>query len=171
MSKLNDTKAPDFIEPNQSGSVSSESIQPSSLSIAQQPISLPETPKNIPNQLDWPVDFNGNVGRALNVKLEHVLACETVVGRVRFSADGKYLAVGIRNGQTYIYDVKTWAKCWSVPFIPVWRMSIDFRDSFLADNSETRKPGIRSLCFSPDSKYIAVGASDGQLRVISTPLE
>jgi len=118
LSQLSNAKVSDF-QPNRSVSVSSESIQPSSLSVAQQPISLPETstcPKYVPNQLDWSVDFDGDVKPALKVKLEHVLTPGAVVGRVRFSPDGKYLAVGVNDGRTYIYDVKTWAKTWSVTF-------------------------------------------------------
>ena len=99
------------------------------------------------------------------MKLEHVLIPGAIVWRVRFSPDGKYLAVGVKNGRTYIYDVKTGAKSWSVTFIPVWRASIDFRDSFLVDNYKARKRGIWSLCFSLDGKYLAVGDSDGELRV------
>jgi len=37
------------------------------------------------------------------------------VAHVRFSPDGKYLAAGVDSGRTCIYDVKTWAKSWSVP--------------------------------------------------------
>ena len=169
VSQFNNAKTFDFIQPNRSISVSSESIQLSSLSVTQHPISLPETstsPKDIPNQLDWwSVDFNSDVKPVLNVKLEHVLPPGDIVGRMRFTPDGKHLAAGVYNGRTYIYDVKTGAKSWSVTFIPVWRASIDFRDSFLADNSETRKLVIWSLCFSPDGKYLAEGASEGELRV------
>jgi len=82
------------------------------------PISLPETstsPKDIPNQLDrWSVNFDSNVEPVLNVKLEYVLTPGGTVWRVRFSPDGKYLAVGVDNGGTYIYDVKTGTKSWSV---------------------------------------------------------
>ena len=90
------------------------------------------------------------------------------MGRVKFSPDGKYLAVGVDSGRTYIYDVKTGAKSWSATFIPVWRTSIDFRGSFLFDNSER---SIWCLCFSLDGKYLAVGHFDGQLRVLSLPFE
>ena len=88
-----------------------------------------------------------------------------------FSPDGKYLAVGVDNGRTYIYDVKTGAKSWSVTFILVWKTSIDLRESFLADTSETRKRTVWGLCFSPDGKYLAVGTSNGELRVLFILLE
>jgi len=123
VSRLSNAKASDFIQHNRSVSVSSESIQPSSsLSVSQRPISLPETStslKHIPNQLDWSVDFNSDVKPELNVKLEHVLTFGDVVWCVRFSPDGKYLGVGVGNGRTYICDVKTGTKSWSVTFIPV----------------------------------------------------
>ena len=172
VSKLNNTKASGFIEPNRSGSVSSESIQPSSLSVAQRPISFPETstsPKDISKQLDWSVDFDSNVKPALNVKLERILIPGTSVLCVRFSPDGIYLAVAVGtfdHRRIYIYDVKTGAKSWSVTFIFVWRTSIDIRDSFLADNSEKTKHNVWCLCFSPDGKYLAVGGSDEHIRVL-----
>jgi len=118
VSQLNNAKASDFIEPNRS---ISESVQSSPLSVTQHAISFLETsasPKDITNQLDqWSVDFtDSNVKPALNAKLENVLIYGGRVWRVRFSPDGKYLAVGVNNGRTYIHDVKTGAKSWSVTF-------------------------------------------------------
>jgi len=122
VSQLNNAKASDFIEPNRS---ISESVQSSLLSATQHAISFPETsasPKDITDQLDqWSVDFtDSNVKPALNAKLEHVLIYGGTVWRVRFSPDGKYLAAGVSNGRTYIHDVKTGAKSWSVTFYSVF---------------------------------------------------
>jgi len=118
VSQLSDAQASDFSQHNQSVSVFSESIQPA---VAQHHISLPETGTSIPNQLDWSVDFNSDVKPALNVKLEHLLTPGTIVAHLKFSPDGKYLAVGVDNGRTCIYDLKTMAKSWSVTFMLVWR--------------------------------------------------
>jgi len=127
VSQLSDAEASDFIQPNPSVS---EPIQSPSLAVAQHPISLPETsisPTDIPDQLDgWSVDFNNDVKPELDVKLEHVLTHGATVWRVMFSPDGKYLAVGVNNGRTYIYDVKTGVKSWSVTFILVWRSHLTF---------------------------------------------
>ena len=111
---------------NQSVSISSESIQPSP-SVTQQPISLPETKTSPKDQRDWSVNFNSVVKPELNLKVEHVLSHREIVGCMKFSPDRKYLAVGVNDGRrTYIYDLKTGAKSWSVAFILVWRTSIDF---------------------------------------------
>ena len=133
VSQLSIAKASGFIQSNRSTSGSSDSIQPSSLSVTRHPMfRVPETstsPKDIPNQLDWPsVDFNSNVKRALNVKLEHVLTNGGIVRHVRFSPDRDYLAIGVRNpSRTYIYDVKTGAKSWSAALlISVWRHQLTF---------------------------------------------
>ena len=60
------------------------------------------------------------------MRLEHALTPGAIVGRVRFSPDGKYLAVGVNNGRTYVYDVKIVAKSLSVTFIPGSRRRLTF---------------------------------------------
>jgi len=68
---------------------------------------------------------------------------------VRFSADGKYLATGC-NRTAQIYDTKTGAKT-----------------CVLIDEAASKQGDlyIRSVCFSPDGKFLATGAEDKQIRI------
>ncbi|XP_006458820.1 hypothetical protein AGABI2DRAFT_213207 [Agaricus bisporus var. bisporus H97] len=98
---------------------------------------------------DWFVIFNPKVKRRLDVSLVHTLMHESVVCCVRFSANGKYLATGC-NRTAQIYDTKTGQKT-----------------CVLVDEA-TGKSGdlyIRSVCFSPDGKFLATGAEDKQIRI------
>ena len=93
--------------------------------------------------------YNPQSQRSLDVSLVHNLVHESVVCCVRFSDDGKYLATGC-NRSAQIYDTKTGAKV-----------------SILIDENVQQKGDlyIRSVCFSPDSKFLATGAEDKQIRV------
>ncbi|KAI9832066.1 MAG: general transcription repressor [Phylliscum demangeonii] len=98
---------------------------------------------------DWYAVFNPQVQRALDVDLVHTLQHDSVVCCVRFSLDGKYVATGC-NRAAQIFDVATGA-----------------RVSYLEDAS-VEKDGdlyIRSVCFSPDGRYLATGAEDKLIRV------
>ncbi|TIA73404.1 hypothetical protein E3P84_02536 [Wallemia ichthyophaga] len=98
---------------------------------------------------DWLAIYNPQLKRNMDVSLIHNLVHESVVCCVRFSTDGQFLATGC-NKTAQIYDTKTGAKV-----------------SVLVDDNVPIKGDlyIRSVCFSPDSKFLATGAEDKQIRV------
>ncbi|RPA78251.1 WD40 repeat-like protein [Ascobolus immersus RN42] len=98
---------------------------------------------------DWFVVYNPALPRQLDVDLVHTLDHNSVVCCVRFSNDGKYVATGC-NRTAQIFDVKTGQKV-----------------AYLQDETVDREGDlyIRSVCFSPDGRYLATGAEDKQIRV------
>jgi glucose repression regulatory protein TUP1 len=98
---------------------------------------------------DWFAIFNPEVQRVLDVDLVHTLQHESVVCCVRFSHDGKYVATGC-NRSAQIFDVISGQKI-----------------CILQDESVDSVGDlyIRSVCFSPDGRYLATGAEDKLIRV------
>ena len=103
---------------------------------------------------DWFAVFNPEVTRVLDVDLRHNLVHESVVCCVRFSHDGKFVATGC-NRSAQIYDVNTGQE-----ICKLQDESVD-KDGDLY---------IRSVCFSPDGRYLATGAEDKLIRVNSAVL-
>lgn len=98
---------------------------------------------------DWFAIFNPEVPRVLDVDLVHTLQHESVVCCVRFSHDGKYVATGC-NRSAQIFDV------------------VDGRKICILQDETVDNVGdlyIRSVCFSPDGRYLATGAEDKLIRV------
>jgi len=97
---------------------------------------------------DWAVAYNSTTPRTVDVSLSHTLDHATVVCCARFSHDGTMLATGCsRSAQ--VFDAASGEKI-----------------AELCD--EGTKDGevyIRSVCFSPDGKYLATGAEDRVIRV------
>lgn len=108
---------------------------------------LPEHQKKV--ESDWFAIFNPEVPRVLDVDLLHTLQHESVVCCVRFSHDGKYVATGC-NRSAQIFDIVTGQKI-----------------CILQDESVDSVGDlyIRSVCFSPDGRYLATGAEDKLIRV------
>ena len=100
-------------------------------------------------EADWFAIFNPDVPKILDVDLVHTLIHESVVCCVRFSHDGKFVATGC-NRSAQIYDVVSGNK--------VCVLQDDSVDS-VGDLY------IRSVCFSPDGRYLATGAEDKLIRV------
>lgn len=111
-------------------------------------------PERLPKHIkkvkeDWWAIFNQSIPRVLDVDLVHTLQHESVACCVRFSHDGKYVATGC-NWSAQIYDVTTGEKV-----CVLLDESIDLSGDMY----------IRSVCFSPDDKYLATGAGDKLIRV------
>ena len=85
---------------------------------------------------------------------------------VRFSQDGRYLAVGFEDGTAQIHDVNEGAKQWydhaTLRYIRL--LIVTHRSDLYADQSSG---GYRcsAVCFSLNSDYLTTGGEDGQIRV------
>lgn len=102
---------------------------------------------------DWFVIFNPRVQRVLDVELVHTLQHESVVCCVRFSQDGKFVATGC-NRAAQIYEVQT------------GRQVVCLQDDTVDKDGDLY---IRSVCFSPDGRFLATGAEDKLIRVRFKP--
>ena len=68
-------------------------------------------------QARWSVSHNPNIKQSLQIDLVNTFNFAASVFCLKFSPDGKYLAVGLdrRSGKTYIYDVEKGVKIWLAP--------------------------------------------------------
>ncbi|KAF2086961.1 WD40 repeat-like protein [Saccharata proteae CBS 121410] len=113
-------------------------------------LEMDQVPDNFKKEgADWFAIWNPRVRRVVDVDLVHTLPHNSVVCCVRFSMDGRFVATGC-NRSAQIFDVTT-GQC----------------RAHLVDNTadEAGDLYIRSVCFSPDGKYLATGAEDKVIRV------
>jgi len=104
------------------------------------------------SQLDYIIGYNPNAQAKESIELLHTLPHSSVVCSVKFSLDGQYLASG-SNRSAQVYDVATGEKTMT----------------FNADDSLPQGSNlyIRSVCFSPDNKFLAAGAEDKTVKIWS----
>lgn len=98
---------------------------------------------------DWFAVFNPRARRVLDVNLVHTLPHQSVVCCVRFSHDGRQVATGC-NRSAQIFDVES------------GQLVHHLQDGTLPEDGDLY---IRSVCFSPDGRYLATGAEDKIIRV------
>jgi WD40 repeat protein len=114
----------------------------------------PFDPRHVPNHLievreDWSVVFDQAAPRVLDVDLLHTIEHKSVICCVKFSHDGKYVAMGTKR-LAFIYDVASGENICVL------------QDENIALTAEIY---VRSVCFSPDGKYLATGDEGSLVKV------
>lgn len=103
-------------------------------------------------KVDWISFFDDNRPRRIDPRLWLTLDFDDVVFCTKFNHSGKFLAIGCNR--THIYDVVTSERIMTMP-----------------PRKESEDDCDRSVCFSLDDKYLAVGSDDGLTRVRTPFLE
>ena len=84
---------------------------------------------------------------------------------VRFSPDGKYLAIAFMDGTAQIHGVEEGAKQWYGQATLRYIRLLILRHLSDLYSDQSSRSGICSVCFSPNSEYLATAGQDGQIRV------
>lgn len=104
---------------------------------------------------DYYLVYNPKLPQKVEVSLAHSFDHTSVVCCVRFSKDGKFLATGC-NKLTQVFSVET------------GDLVARLNDESVANGAYDTDTGdlyIRSVCFSPDGKFLATGAEDKIIRI------
>lgn len=106
---------------------------------------------------DYYLVYNPNIPKKVDVSLVHSFDHTSVVCCVSFSKDGKFLATGC-NKLTQVFSVETGDL--------VARLNDESTASTNGSyDTDTGDLYIRSVCFSPDGKFLATGAEDKIIRI------
>ncbi|KIX00631.1 uncharacterized protein Z518_09696 [Rhinocladiella mackenziei CBS 650.93] len=114
------------------------------------PVTKPKMSNPSPPTLprSWTIQLHNDKAENLNLSLVHDIAQDSVVACVNFSRDGRYLAVGLCRSAR-IFDLEDMSNVTELE-----HGSADDADLF-----------VRSVCFSPDGKFLLTGAGDLTLRL------
>lgn len=106
---------------------------------------------------DYYLVYNPNIPKKVDISLVHSFDHTSVVCCVSFSKDGKFLATGC-NKLTQVFSVETGDL--------VARLNDESSVSPTGGyDTDTGDLYIRSVCFSPDGKFLATGAEDKIIRI------
>ena len=83
----------------------------------------------------------------------------------RFSPDGKYLAIGFEDGTAQIHDVNDRAKQWYDQTTLRYIRLLILRHLSEVYSDQSSQSSIYSVCFSPNSEYLATAGQDKQVKV------
>ena len=129
-------------------------------------------PKPQGARFDYSVEYNPEINRSLDLRVAKTFEFLNKVYCAKFSRDGKYLAVGLEEGETHIYDLVTGSKrsifCVISHLSSLFAISVLVEGSTIFTPTETTKisADIWGVRFSPDNKFITTGGSNGQITVI-----
>uniref|UniRef100_A0A7S4KSA0 Transcriptional repressor Tup1 N-terminal domain-containing protein n=1 Tax=Guillardia theta TaxID=55529 RepID=A0A7S4KSA0_GUITH len=107
---------------------------------------------------DWNVVHNPNATSKMHIELCHTLEHDSVVCCVRFSNDGRYVATGC-NKTAVLYEAETGKR------LGMFSNEGVLDSQVALDNLTCGDSYVRSVCFSPDSRYLVAGAEDKTIKV------
>mmetsp|Transcript_29543 Transcript_29543/g.74283 ORF Transcript_29543/g.74283 Transcript_29543/m.74283 type:complete len:510 (+) Transcript_29543:34-1563(+) len=111
---------------------------------------------------DWNVVQNPSAAVKTTIELQHTLDHDSVVCCVRFSHNGKFVATGC-NKAAVLYDAETGSRLalFSNEGVVESQAALDKLDT--GDSYD--RTYVRSVCFSPDSRYLVAGAEDKTIKI------
>ena len=100
---------------------------------------------------------------------------------LKFSLDGRYIAVGISgevsglsDGKVIVYNTEAGKQVWSVLLCMIDPVYLNpFRSrlvEYCHESKQELRSGVQDLCFSPNGNHLATGHSDGHITVSSALL-
>lgn len=101
----------------------------------------PPTPNTPIINPDWSLTYNYGMRGRLDVNVTHTIQMDSGVRCVKFSRDGRHLAVGLDAGDLYIYDTKTRSNRFILFSVLIWNLS-----SLQCWNQSSNRPCGKRRC-------------------------